>query len=116
MSEIKHTPGPWTFSVCEIGHENNRLNHVVGSECGNYIARLFSEQSTLPGMTSLGPDNDTAIANAKLIAAAPEMFVLLGNAHELLHKVRGFISDQDDAHRELGEMMQQIRTVLAKTT
>ena len=69
-----HTPGPWTYRPCTIGHPNNRRNPIVSSE-GNYIARVCSQESTLPGMTSRAPDAATAEANARLIAAAPALLV-----------------------------------------
>lgn len=72
MSEFKGTPGPWSFSVCNIGHPSNALNHVVNGG-PSYVARLFSVASTLPGMTSRSPSPEMAEANAHLIAAAPEL-------------------------------------------
>jgi hypothetical protein len=45
---------------------------MVGSEAtGQNIARVFSEDSTLPGLTSLAPIVAEAVANAVLIGAAP---------------------------------------------
>ena len=67
-----HTPGPWTYEPITLGHPSNRANRVVGSPT-NYIARLFSADSTLQGMTSRAPAPDEAEANARLIASAPDL-------------------------------------------
>ena len=84
-----HTPGPWTYRPCTIGHPNNRRNPIVSSE-GNYIARVCSQESTLPGMTSRAPDAATAEANARLIAAAPALLAACRAALTALQ-----LADQD---------------------
>lgn len=60
---VKHTPGPWTFSQ----QRGLRLFIVANDEA---IAELPIE----------GKFNDTIFANARLMAAAPNMFDAL---HEL---------------------------------
>lgn len=72
----QHTPGKWTYSRINIGHPDNAKNPIVSSP-SNYIARLFSSESTLMGMTSRGPSLEEAEANARLIAAAPELLAAL---------------------------------------
>jgi hypothetical protein len=58
MGEVKHTPGPWearTFLVVGGKRFSDRICHVGSS-------------------TSLGPSrSDESVANARLIAAAPDL-------------------------------------------
>ena len=71
MSETKHTPGPWRYNI-ETGY---RKIDVVTAENANLIAEL-------PFSGSMAPE-----ANARLIAAAPDMLEALEaviGSHEAL--------------------------------
>lgn len=59
----KHTPGPWEY-------EDNECPWVFDSE-GNTVAKIYS---TKPDGVFLG---DETKANARLIAASPQMHTLL---------------------------------------
>lgn len=72
MPNARYTPGPWTFRRCTIGSPDNAKNPIVSAP-GRYIARLFADCATFVGMTSQAPTLEEAEANAKLIAAAPEL-------------------------------------------
>lgn len=62
MSDTKHTPGPWETSA--IGHSKDSIQwDVYGPDAGDMIADL----SNLPN----------AEANARLIAAAPQLYEAL---------------------------------------
>lgn len=65
-----HTPGPWSYEP------DNRRNPIVSYEEG-YIARLFSPEATVSGCTSNAPPLVDVEANARLIAAAPDMYAAL---------------------------------------
>jgi len=70
---MNHTPGPWEFKRCTIGHPDNAKNPIVNGG-GFHICRIFCTGSKMPGMSSLAPgDIEVAEANAKLIAAAPDL-------------------------------------------
>ena len=56
----KHTPGPWTVHSCEM-----RPHHEITAECGRRIATQNDYHD--------GQDK----ANARLIAAAPELLTAL---------------------------------------
>ena len=69
-----HTPGPWDYKRTTIGHPDNAINPMVTSDGGQFIARIGWEGSTVPYMSSLTPHTfDEAEANARLIAAAPDL-------------------------------------------
>lgn len=91
MSGARHTPGPWTvgYRAIDVGCEN--------AKAGGY-AKLFDVRGwgylTGHGHGGLGLDAESAYAiqqaNARLIAAAPE---LLAVAHEAFD----FLGGVDDA-------------------
>ncbi len=91
MSETKHTPGPWQFVRCEFNcdDKSNVLcpGSVISGEDvndpnGRFIARIET--------------TGTEIANARLIAAAPELLAALQDA--LVQMGRWKLSD--DAHAD----------------
>jgi hypothetical protein len=75
----KHTPGPWEIQATES-------DHFITETSGNILAIVYDHY--LPGRT---------LANARLIAAAPEMYKMLRAPYaysvwereELLTKIRG---------------------------
>lgn len=64
---IKHTPGPWTVHSCEV-----HPHHEIIAECGRRIATQNDYHD--------GQDK----ANARLIAAAPELLDALKEARSML--------------------------------
>lgn len=74
---MNYTKGNWNYTPCNLGHPDNMINIVVQSTSGNGIARIFSKDATIHGMVSRAPDRQEAIANAHLIAAAPDMYEAL---------------------------------------
>jgi hypothetical protein len=64
MNESKHTPGPWrsTFRPCGKGLWNTR---IVGPDGENILADTYTQ--------FYGPGQVESGANARLIAAAPEL-------------------------------------------
>jgi hypothetical protein len=87
MSEVKHTPGPWTFD----GPPDSIIVWCGPDERVAFI------------LTSDGP----AEANARLIAAAPELYAAL---ERLERTVRILPSDMDEPDSPLA----QARAALAK--
>lgn len=75
MSEQKHTPGPWT--VGDVGiYFRDGVSIMGNGEFGGAVATTTRDEWS-------GAENP-AFANAHLIAAAPEMYEALKQAHELL--------------------------------
>ena len=74
MTNTKHTPGPWEYA-----------NGII-QECqqnGN-IAKV---KRTLASINTFGISGEEVEANAKLIAAAPELLDALINFHEMYEKL-----------------------------
>lgn len=66
----KHTPGPWSIRVASRGHY--RDVGITAPGCTNVIAECFEE---FVAKTDRRPEE--ALANATLIAAAPDMLDVL---------------------------------------
>lgn len=91
----KHTPGPWVYEIDGPAH-NDMRHAVLAKSTGLWIAATYRSGTRAEDDTSLDAD-DEAKANAKLIAAAPDLKEALRsmlslvrrNAPELSGKVLG---------------------------
>lgn len=61
-----HTPGPWKI---EDGEPNSQIVYIVESDGESTIGEI--------DLSGDGIDEETGMANARLIAAAPELLTLL---------------------------------------
>jgi len=82
---MKHTPGPW-----EISHTSTKKisssSRLIIADGDKWVGFAYG--------TALGVENiEMAEANAKLIAAAPDMLEALSQAIELVRKTR-YSSDE----------------------
>lgn len=77
MSETKFTPGPW-----QVGWEKNPLlfpfiwqenGYAVAKMCGRPIDRLADISDPVNSLDDYA-DQENVLANARLIASAPEMY------------------------------------------
>lgn len=69
-NKTKHTPAPWKTNI-----RNKQSVNSIG-----LIIEPNGHSDTTPIAFSLGFSSEECIANAKLIAAAPELLELLKNA------------------------------------
>ena len=103
MSDAKHTPGPWAVSTQGVGFE-------VDSADGWQVAQ--AQQRHEDGR---GKEATMRLANARLIAAAPELLEALIEASEwvseYVSQMRAYtISD------EAAKSLRRIRAAIAKAT
>lgn len=99
MSAAKHTPGPWLYDAEAIdGRERGYIRTEFGRETGGHgiaVARVVSR-------SEFGP---TAYdANARLIAAAPE---LLAASTDLLAKLAFRLENRGPKQADLGYNAQE---------
>lgn len=94
----KHTPGPWTIE-----------GHPQGT--GFRVADANKRSVAAFPSTSRRPD-DERIANARLIAAAPELLAALKEAHRLLPSLIHTSTDIDAV--ELGDAIERARAAIAR--
>ena len=108
-TQAKHTPGPWA-----VGDEER--NNIVGP--GGQVASVGPFAS---GGASRG-DFDTMTANARLIAAAPELLAaciaLLGESDPALEEAyERWVNLEDEAPEDVRTMLEnEARAAIAKAT
>jgi hypothetical protein len=99
QTQTKHTPGPWSYNQDEGGYQG----HFIST--GDYIiCDLPDAEDFLAGSKSAAPQTE---ANARLIAAAPDMLSLLKRLNEAFY-VKG-------TRKALMEVMQETRPMIART-
>lgn len=76
MDESNHTPGPWRIS--ESVHPQNACINIVAGEWGDDIASLYGpDRGVTQDESGVWGDHPIREANARLIAAAPELLAEL---------------------------------------
>ena len=116
MSEKKFTPGPW------VSNPRTILYGGMRAEDGYVINALGGERAAWYGLAQVvtetedGDRNIEGVANAKLIAAAPDLYDALEltlqacySLEEYQHNVLG-----DDSQYQTGSLIEQAKAALAK--
>jgi hypothetical protein len=87
MKEAKHTPGPWRWVENSVSEK--------GCRCIQFRGSSYWDIGSIQSHPLHGYSDDEAFANARLIAAAPELLHALQQADEYLHEmnygIRGYI-------------------------
>lgn len=108
MGEVKHTAGPWVAAPYSsvVGAP------VVASPNGRSIANVT--------YFGLGGDfqshDDESAANARLIAAAPDLKAAAQNALEVFLTVSMYFGDGSLGRAEIDDCIGQIEAAIAKAT
>lgn len=119
----RHTPGPWTLNTV-FGDSTGAVSvsHDSWKNNSHPIARVYRRLAGYdhpPGQPFQSPrfDNAEAMANAKLIAAAPELLKALDN---LAFEAKGYCADlskaQIDCTTLIGAIKQARRAIDAATS
>ncbi len=101
---MTHTPGPWTFDANELG--GSYPIYPPDSYLTPWIAEAKGPH--------VGPNNlDEVLANARLIAAAPELLEALQGLTEII----GLTAIKHESQRDILQKSFEIaRTAIAKAT
>lgn len=105
---MEHTPGPW--AVLQAYQGEGKDAPIIRCEAGGYIARLFHPDA-MSGLTSLAPDRATAEANARLIAAAPDLLAALEAAYEEMQTVDENLQEGKETYILLARMEQAFNAI-----
>lgn len=95
MMMVSHTPGPWI--VKKPGEHSPTETRVV-HQIGNTFA-MIAEIGIHRTIGAKGPSKEEQ-ANARLIAAAPQLLVMLKEAVEMLYAKNGPYVPGSEIHRQ----------------
>jgi len=115
--ETDHTPAPWELTVHEDRFE---INMGTALEKGR-IGHEYQHQIVLNWETDDGGDEqeaeqlDEAFANARLIAAAPDLLAALQQATDELEYLHHFGVTQAELRSQTANLLPVMRAALAKT-
>lgn len=96
MVNSKHTPGPWAFTDAMYGIDNMRVNGVIDA-AGNGVANCGFDYG----------NRRESIANAQLIAAAPDMLAALEQAayvDDLVKEIAALIDGKGPTKAQLDDL------------
>ena len=101
----KHTPGPWCF---ERGIWNTRAENEITHSIGSVVTvkrSVFDNQPEwyIARVDNAGKDDGTQEANARLIAAAPELLVALKGLLADFERLELASISMWDAHRAIAK-------------
>lgn len=107
----KHTPGPWETPSLEDSRS------IRSTDTGEYVATAHSKHD-FSGLSGTYPDADAAEANARLIAAAPELLKALIDAEGIAVQRAKELADQGSrfAADSIWHKVKYYNSVIAKTT
>jgi predicted RNA binding protein with dsRBD fold (UPF0201 family) len=77
---VTHTPGPWTVS-----HDNEQASDIAYIRAGNAVFSQFDQEIAV-----CFPACEQVEANARLMAASPQMLQALEYAQEILNLARQY--------------------------
>ena len=109
---MSHTPGPW-----KVGHDVSGINYnanIVYAPTGdpltaNAVAQVYGI-AMHRGLHELPPGSEAGLANARLIAAAPELLDVARDARSVLR-----MADRSDAWRaERDRVVTKLEAAIAK--
>ena len=75
LEKAAHTPGPWTYTPTAVGIYAAAFDRVVPLPCESEPERTFREG--LVALPYACGESFNVVANARLIAAAPELLAAL---------------------------------------
>lgn len=93
----KHTPGPWRIEI----------DDSPDAEWSRRYPNIIADEYEVVGTEGMYGDLETDMANARLIAAAPELLAAL----DMMER---HFSRYDDTHNNL--VLEQARAAIAKAT
>lgn len=106
LDGAKHTPGPWVLCVADDDSDAYTIFSEDQLIDGRIEAGVWDDR-----VASAGLNHDNYEANARLIAAAPELLAAADRAESF---ISGF--DDDNTQDDVAGMLRDLRTAIAKAT
>lgn len=103
MSADKHTPGPWTWFTDIVSDERDPAKRYIQNPDADKCKHFIGADGQGFALT-VGLNRETDLANARLIAAAPDLLAAL---EACLPTLRGAIDDLQGETGELGRLRRQ---------
>ena len=116
-----HTSGPWAFNP-SIDNTESYHGYHIGPPCKKGVAMDYQIDSIAYTSNSrFTVSNEECLANARLMAVAPEMLAALKGAQSALRKALPLIECPDDLTHNgtqtyCGEWLDEITEVISKAT
>ena len=101
-SQTKFTPGPWAVVTNHPTNAVVRINAKCEDWHSDELAALYGPQEGEKDENEVWPLGETRMANAHLIAAAPDLYAALEGlaiAYKALSEMTGHTFHQDDCSR-----------------
>jgi hypothetical protein len=114
MTDTKHTPGPWALPA-ESAYTLRKYIANGGIPVKAY-SRGRDDYLALNTVTGVGEFGADAVANARLIAAAPELLAALEDAEFLLRKAGIHPKDAPTMAASFARSAKDAREAIAKAT
>jgi hypothetical protein len=107
VSKLKHTPGPWEI----IDHEEHSCFSILrGPKLNHYGRNVFCTHA----IDITDEMREIQLADARLIAVAPEMLECLIRNYQDVLKLNKFLSSQ--MHHPYSLMENEIKNIIEKAT
>lgn len=110
----KHTPGPWFITEGPIYGNVSRLKVEAAADAQREYGMVIMERTISTGMT--GTIDQECLANARLIAAAPELLAVSNRTVIRLNEAMKYVKGDGKAHWEIFQAIEDLNTAIAKAT
>lgn len=112
MSETKWTPGPWPLETVETSVGScHKIGAFPSAGVRKQVPACVYADRLRPGLDDRNPIAVELLANARLIAAAPELYEALEHCENLLMR---YEINRVDGGAIADEALTKIRAALAK--
>jgi hypothetical protein len=112
--KMMYTPGPWKYEkVCTLPGENY-LGEVVHNYPGYSIKK--DDKEVPEGICCIFNQTSTNEANARLIAAAPELLDTLKEAVDVLAHMQHFYHGSQLSYQDMAQTLERWNAAIQKAT
>lgn len=111
MTQFKHTPGPWVNFIAQMSNHNSV---AVGTESQKNNAKRSIDDNVVCLISPVDLITDEDVANAKLIATAPDLLEVLSALVKQVEQDCSIGSDQK--YFDMLQKVQDAKQAIKKAT